>query len=54
MDDWVDEIKDAWDLRKHLINTRNFKFVSNLPNVELLVWKQSDLNPHLNRFEDFL
>ena len=54
MQDYLHEIKDADDLRKHLINTRNFQFTWHLPSDEVLIWKQNGVNPHLSRYDEFL
>ena len=53
MNDYLDEIKDASDLRKHLIKTRNFQFTFHLPNDEVLIWKMLRENSHLSRHDEF-
>ena len=42
MQDYLDEIKDASDLKKHLNSTRNFQFTWHLPSDEVLTWKQAN------------
>ena len=54
MQDYLHEIKDAGDLRKHLNSTRNFPFARNLPSDEVLVWKKNSTNPHLSKYGEFL
>ena len=40
MQDYLHEIKDAGDLRKHLVKTKNYKFTWHLPHDEVLVWSK--------------
>ena len=54
MQDYLHEIKDASDLRNHLINTRNFQFTWHLPSDEVLIWKRNRENPYLSRHDEFL
>ena len=49
MQDYLHEIKDAGDLRKHLFNTKNYKFTWNLPNDEALFWKNINKNDEFFR-----
>ena len=42
--DYLHEIKDASDLRKHLINTKNYKLTWLLPNDEALIWNDKNKN----------
>ena len=44
MQDYLHEIKDADDLRNHLINTKNYKFTWNLPDDEASIWNQVNKN----------
>ena len=53
MHDYLDEIKDASDLREHLIKTRNFRFTWHLPNDEVLIWKPNRENPNLSRHHEY-
>ena len=53
MQDYLHEIEDARDLRKHLSNTRNFQFTWHLPHDEVLIWKKRSENPHLSRYDEF-
>ena len=40
MKDYLHDIKDASDLRKHLTSTRNSQLTWHLPHNEVLIWKQ--------------
>ena len=42
--DYLHEIKDASDLRKHLIHTKNYKLTWLLPNDEALIWNDKNKN----------
>ena len=53
MKDYLHEIKDADDLRKHLIKTRNYKFTWHLPHDEVLSWKQNSVKPNISRHDEF-
>ena len=40
MKDYLHEIKDASDLRSHLIKTKNYQFTWHLTHEEVLVWNK--------------
>ena len=54
MQDYLDKIKNAGDLRNHLNKTRNYQFIWHLPSDEVLSWKPNNVNPHLSRYDEFL
>ena len=49
MQDYLHEIKDASDLRKHLTKTRNYQFTWHLNHDEVLVWKKVNKNDEFFR-----
>ena len=53
MQDYLHEIKDAGDLRKHLNKTRNFQFTWYLPSDEVLSWQPNGKCPNMTRYDEF-